>query len=100
MSRVIVAAGLLGWAGATMLLGELRWFRRTSLADRLRPYAPRGMRAGGTSGWLSATTLRDVVAPLASSVGARLSRAFGVSEELDVRPVSYTHLTLPTNREV
>ena len=85
MSRVIVGAGLLVWAGTTMVLGEVRWFRRTSLADRLRPYAPRGMRPVGTAGWLSATTLRDVVAPLASSVGARLSRAFGVSEELDVR---------------
>ena len=42
--------------------------------------------------------LRWIVALLSDS-GMRLSEALGLTKK-DINPVSYTHLTLPTNREV
>lgn len=83
--RLLVASGLALWAGATMLLAELRWFRRRPLADRLAPYLPGGTGGTGRGGVLSADSFRDVVGPLAREVGGRLSRFVGVSEELAVR---------------
>jgi Flp pilus assembly protein TadB len=74
------------WAGATLLLAELRWFRRVPLADRLRPYAPGGAAAGGGAGGvLSVTSFREVVGPLAAGVGSRAARLAGVDEPLAVR---------------
>src|SRR5690606_36162338 len=37
-SRLLVAAGLAGWLGATLLLSGVRWFARPPLVERLRPY--------------------------------------------------------------
>lgn len=99
MTRAVVAAGLLVWVGSALLLSTMRWFRRTPLSERLRPYAPRGMRPTGPTGWLSAASLREVVAPLAQSLGERVSRAFGVSEELGVRLRRiHSPLTVPAFR--
>jgi len=81
----MIAVALVGWAGATLLLAELRWFRRPSLIERLRPYSPGGLRAGGRAGPMSITSFRDVIAPLAQSVGDRLARLFGVSDGLQTR---------------
>jgi Flp pilus assembly protein TadB len=84
--RLLVPSGLALWVGTTLLLAELRWFRRRPLVERLRPYVPGGMAAGdGRSGVLSAESFRDVVGPLAREVGARLARVAGVTEELAVR---------------
>lgn len=85
MGRALVAVTLLGWAGATLLLSELRWFRRPSLVDRLRPYAPGGLRSTGRSGALSVTSFRDVIIPVAQSVGDRLAGLFGVRDGLQAR---------------
>lgn len=85
MSRLLVVLGLVGWAGATLLLAELRWFRRPSLSERLRPYSPGGLRSNGRSGPLSMTSFRDVIAPLAQSVGDRIATVFGVSDGLQTR---------------
>ena len=82
--RIAVLATLALWAGATLLLAETRWFSRPPLAERLRPYVP-GVAARGTRGALSVESLRDVIAPLSRSVGERLARLFGVSEEVSVR---------------
>jgi tight adherence protein C len=84
-SRIFVAAALVGWVGVTLLLSELRWFARAPLVERLRPYAPGGMGQAGRSGVLSLETFREAVAPLARTVGERLSRLLGVTEDLDVR---------------
>ena len=73
------------WIGATLVLSEVRWFARPPLAQRLRPYVPGGLAGGGRSGLLSMESFRDVVAPLSRSVGERLARLFGVSEELAVK---------------
>lgn len=81
--RLAFASGLALWIGTTLLLAELRWFRRPSLVDRIRPYAPGGTRPGGSSdGLLSVSSFRDVVGPLATSVGARIARIAGIEESL------------------
>ena len=85
MSRLLVVLGLAGWIGTTLLLAELRWFRRPSLTERLRPYSPGGLRSTGRGGPLSITSFRDVIAPLAQSVGDRIATVFGVSDELQTR---------------
>lgn len=84
MTRLFVLSGLVAWAGATLLLGQWRRFSRPSLADRLRPYVPGGM-AGRPSQPFSVNSFRQVVGPLASALGTRLARAFGVSEDLAIR---------------
>ena len=85
MMRAIIAGTLIGWAGATLLLSELRWFRRPSLAERLRPYAPRSPLDHRRVGVLSVDSFREVIAPLARGTGEQLARMLGVSEDLDVR---------------
>jgi Flp pilus assembly protein TadB len=83
--RLVAVAVLAGWAGATLLLAELRWFRRPRLVDRLRRYAPGGGRAARSVQLWSVTSFGEVVGPLAQTVGAGVSRLFGVSEELGAR---------------
>ncbi len=82
--RLAVLGGLLLWPGAVLALSEARWFARRPLADRLRPYAPTAREPRGR-GVLSVESFREVVGPLARDAGARLSRLFGVSEELSAR---------------
>lgn len=84
--RLVLLVALLAWAGTTLLLAELRWFRRRSLADRLRPYVPGGAATGGgTGGVLSVSSFREVIGPLASSIGERIARLAGIDEALAVR---------------
>lgn len=84
--RAAIAFGLVAWAGATLLLAELRWFSRPSLADRLRPYAPVGVVGRDVPpSPFSVESFRELVAPVASAAGARAARLFGVQEEAAVR---------------
>ena len=87
--RVLIAGvGMCWFAGATLVLGELRWFRRRRLVDRLAPYVSggAGVRANGSSVRpVDASSFRQVLGPLAAAVGARVARAFGVTEPLAVR---------------
>ncbi len=84
--RSAVVCGLALWAGATLVLSQLRWFSRPPLVDRLRPYSPTGMGAGTRRGSvLSVESFRDVVRPLCRALGERVARLFGVSEELGTR---------------
>jgi Flp pilus assembly protein TadB len=83
--RIVVLSGLLLWVGATLLLSQVRWFARQPLADRLRPYSPGGMGRRSRSGVLSVDSFREVVGPLSSALGGRLSRVLGVSEEMAIR---------------
>ena len=85
MTRLEVFSALLLVVGATLLLSLARWFGRAPLVDRLRPYAPGGLSASGGQGVLSVASFRDVIGPLSQGVGTGLSRAFGVSEDLDLR---------------
>ena len=83
--RLGVACGLTLWAGATLVLSQVRWFARPSLVERLRPYAPGGGSHRGPGHVLSVESVRDVVGPLCRGVGERVARALGVTEELAVR---------------
>lgn len=83
--RLVLGAGVLLWAGTTLVLSELRWFRRRSLAERIAPYAPGAPTAGGRGGLLSVTSFRDVVGPLATGIGARVARLAGVEESVTTR---------------
>jgi tight adherence protein C len=83
--RPIVLAGLVLWVGAVLVLSRVRWFARRPLADRLRPYAPTAAAPSGRAGLLSVDSFRDVIGPLARAAGERLSRLFGISEELSAR---------------
>lgn len=78
-------SGLALWAGATLLLSQLRWFSRPPLVARLRPYTAGGLGGPQRSGLLSVESFREVVGPLSRRVGERLARLFGISEELAVR---------------
>lgn len=85
--RLLALAAILGWFGTTLLLSRVRWFARPPLVLRVRPYlagaSADGRRAERTT--MSAATFRDVMGPLASDVGTRISRVLGVSEELTAR---------------
>ena len=91
--RAFLLLGLVAWVGATLLLSELRWFSRAPLTERLRPYSPGGMGRAGRAGVLSVESFREAVGPLSRSVGERVSRIVGVSEDLEVR-LRRTHSTL------
>jgi tight adherence protein C len=81
--RVLLFFGLALWAGMTLLLSERRWFARTTLTDRLRPYVVGG--AARRTTLLSVCSLREVIGPFARAVGAPIARIVGVSEDLDAR---------------
>lgn len=85
MSQLLVACGLVSWAGATVALSDVRWFARRPLAERLRPYVPGGWQRAEHAGALSVETFREVVGPLASSVGAQVTRLVGIHDDLAVR---------------
>jgi tight adherence protein C len=85
VSLPLLLAGCSLWVGATLLLSELRWFSRRSLAVRLGPYVPGGMGVRSRAGLLSVESFREAVGPLAQELGSRFSRIFGVSEDLDRR---------------
>lgn len=95
--RAALVLALVGWAGAALVLSELRWFARAPLAERLRPYVAVGLGAGARvsgrdhdaraagSSPLSVESFRDLLGPLAERAGAQLARAFGVHEEAALR---------------
>ncbi|MDP9420204.1 MAG: type II secretion system F family protein [Actinomycetota bacterium] len=85
MTRPMVGAGLVLWAGLVLVLSEVRWFTRRPLAERLRPYAPGGMGRSARAGVLSVESFRQAIGPLAQVVGQRAARFAGVSEDLALR---------------
>jgi len=84
--RLAVLCGLALWGGMTLVLSQFRWFSRPPLVERLRPYSPAGMGTPNRRGTiLSVESFRDVVRPLCRSLGERVAKLFGVSEELGIR---------------
>jgi len=92
--KIALLAAIALWAGATLVLAQLRWFARPRLVDRLRTYHPGA--TGPTQGrMLSAASFRDVIGPLSRSLGERIARIFGVSEDLGLR-LERVHSSLDT----
>ncbi len=85
MTAGLIALGLVMWAGATLLLSEVRWFARRSLVERLRPYSPGGLGRPGRAGVFSVESFTQAIGPMAQMVGERLAQLVGVSEELSLR---------------
>ena len=85
MTRWLVLCGVCLWAGSTLLLSRLRWFRVPPLVERLRPYTPTGMQGRPRAGLMSADSFVEVVGPLVGAVGDRVARLLGISEDLSAR---------------
>jgi tight adherence protein C len=84
-TRLVAIAALALFAGSTLLLSRIRWFRRRPLVDRLAPYVPGGSAARRTGILVSAETFGQVIGPLAQVMGDRVARAVGVTEPLALR---------------
>jgi Flp pilus assembly protein TadB len=85
MIRPLIGAGLALWLGLVLILSGSRRFSRVSLAERLRPFHAAASAPERGTALLSVQALREVVGPLARSLGDRLAAAAGVSEQLDLR---------------
>lgn len=96
MIRWLLPLGALLWVGCVLMLSELRWFARRPLEDRLRPYVPGGFQRSTRAGIFSVDTFREVVGPLAASVGDTIGRVFGVHDDLDTRLRRYHSPLDPT----
>jgi tight adherence protein C len=84
-AQLVAVATLSLFAGSSLLLSQLRWFRRRPLVDRMAPYVPGASSTRSRSLLLSAETFGQVVGPLAQAVGEHVARAVGVTEALAVR---------------
>jgi tight adherence protein C len=82
---LLIVVGACLFVGSTLLLSELRWFRRPPLVERVAPYVPGGSAAQRSGVLLSAQTFGQVLGPLARAVGEQLARLFGVTEALALR---------------
>lgn len=85
MTWLLVAIGGCLLVGTTLLLGEVGWFARRPLTDRLAPYLPGGEDAAGRRSWWSVASWSEVVGPLAREVGASVARAVGITEDVGRR---------------
>jgi tight adherence protein C len=84
-TQLLAVAALALFAGSTLLLSQIRWFRRRPLVDRVAPYVPGGSTARSTGILVSAEGFGQVIGPLARAVGERVARAVGVTEPLALR---------------
>jgi len=84
-TQILAPATLALFAGSTLLLSELRWFRRRPLVDRLAPYVPGGHGAQRRGAIMSAASFGQVIGPLARAIGESVARVFGVTEALALR---------------
>lgn len=84
MSRLVGASALSLWAGVALLLGQVRWFRRRHLIERLEPYQPGGLAVAGRPGGLQGSWA-NVLGPWARQAGGRLAALLGVEEDLTIR---------------
>ncbi len=83
---LLALLGLAGLAaGAVLVVGEIRWFRRRPLVERLGPYAPGGQAMVGAGGAPLGRPWRTVIGPLARQAGGRLATLLGVEEDLALR---------------
>jgi tight adherence protein C len=83
MKQPLALSLVLGWIGATLLLGQVRWFRRPALIDRIRPYVPGAASPRDRSD--DGSPLARILGPLARDAGTTLARLAGVNEDLGIR---------------
>jgi tight adherence protein C len=81
MSVLELALLLVAGVGLTMVLGELRWFRRRPLVLRLRPYSPSGAAAPGST----PSSPAAVLLPLVDQALDRVTAALGIRDDLETR---------------
>jgi hypothetical protein len=84
-SRLLLASGLVAWAGTTLVLSETRWFSRVSLTRRLLPYTRGRGRIPTGSGAFSVESISELVGPIARAAGERVARLVGIDEDLATR---------------
>ncbi len=85
MTRLEAFSGLAMFGGTALLLSLVRWFGRTPVIERLRPYTPGGFGVTSHQSVLSVDSFREVIGPISSQIGASLSRVFGISEDLETK---------------
>ncbi|MFP5255658.1 MAG: type II secretion system F family protein [Acidimicrobiia bacterium] len=85
MTGPLVLNAVLLAAGTVLVLGDLRWFRRRPLVDRLGPYSPGGQATTGAGTTALGRSWRAVLGPWARQVGGQLASFLGVEEDLSVR---------------
>ena len=83
MNRQAALLACVAFVGAAILLSQIRWFRRASLATRLESYSPASATIARTL--VSAESFRDVIGPLCRTVGDHLAGVVGVNEDLSRR---------------
>ncbi len=82
MRQPLAVVLLLAWLGLTLLLGQMRWFRRRPVIDRIRPYIF-GLSLASDSD--ESNSLLRVLGPLARDSGAAIAKISGVHEDLATR---------------
>ena len=82
MKQPLAVSLLLAWLGLTVLFGQLRWFRRRPLVDRVRPYVFGLSVPTATDG---GNALLQLLGPIARDSGAALAKFVGVNEDLSTR---------------
>ena len=82
MKQPIALALLFAWLGLTLLLGQLRWFRRRPLVERVRPYLFGLSHRTETD---EGNAVVRILGPLARDTGAAVAKFCGVNEELGLR---------------
>lgn len=85
MTRIAVGAGLLVWAGTSLLLSQWSRLVRPTLTDRLRPFHPGAASAGVRPPPGSVASLAAVLLPLVGQAGDRLAGVLGVTEGAERR---------------
>ena len=82
MKQPIALALLFAWLGLTLLLGQLRWFRRRPLVERVRPYLFGLSHRTETD---EGNAILRILGPLVRDTGAAVAKFCGVNEELGTR---------------
>ena len=83
MRHPLALAALLLWPGVTLLLADVRWIQRPSLAQRLQPHG-RGA-VGAPARTFDVESWREVIGPLCRSLGEGVAKLFGVTEDVGAR---------------
>ncbi|MEX1218717.1 MAG: type II secretion system F family protein [Acidimicrobiales bacterium] len=83
MRQPLAISLLCAWLGLTLVLANVRWFRRRPLVDRIRPYLF-GLSVAKAEDQ-NKSPLERLLGPLAHDIGASVAKFSGVHEELTIR---------------